>query len=126
MDNACKAFRLRALMTLGIYAITMVVSLLIIEKLPIHQWKFAVAVLPAIPALYFVRVFLQFLGSRDELQRQIMLHALAFAFTGTAILTLTFGFLQNVGLPTPNWVWVWPLMGMLWMVGGALATRKYQ
>ena len=126
MDAACKLYRLRALGTLGLYAVVMAISLLVIEKLPLHQWKFAVAVLPIIPALYFVRVFLQFLGTRDELQKQIMLHALAFAFAGTAILTLTFGFLQNVGLPTPNWVSVWPLMGTLWMIGGALAKRKYR
>ncbi|HUV96703.1 MAG TPA: hypothetical protein VMV98_04455 [Acidobacteriaceae bacterium] len=67
------------------------------------------------------------LSSCNELQIRIHFESLAFAFVGTVLLTLTFGFLQALaGVPTANWVWVWPLMGTLFLIGKRIAKRKYQ
>ncbi len=63
--------------------------------------------------------------AHPELAR-IHLQAFAFAFAGTAVLSLTYGFLQNAGFPDANWAWVWPLMGTLWIIGKLIAKRKYQ
>ncbi len=126
MDSSCKQFRKQGLLAMMAYALVVAASVYCIEKLPLHGWKYLVAVAPIVPALMFVRTILRFLASRDEMQMRIHLQAFAFAFAGTAILTLTYGFLQNAGLPNLNWVWVWPLMGTLWMIGAAMGTRKYR
>jgi hypothetical protein len=126
MDASCKQFRTRGLLALAAYSVVVFASIYCLEKLPLHGWKYLVAVAPVFPALGFVWTLLRFLDTRDELQVRIHLLGFAFAFAGTAILTLTYGFLENAGLPHLNWIWVWPLMGTLWMIGAALATRKYR
>jgi hypothetical protein len=126
MNESCKIYRREGLTALALYSVTVAASVYTIEKFPLHGWKIPVAILPILPALLFVRAVLGFLQRADELQSRIHLQALAFAFAGTAILTLTYGFLENVGLPQLNWVWVWPIMGTLWAVGAAMARKKYQ
>ncbi len=70
-----------------------------------------------------VRMF----SSGNELQIRLHFESLAFAFVGTVLLTLTLGFLQALaGVPTANWVWAWPLMGTLLIIGKVVAKRKYR
>lgn len=111
---------------IGLYALVLVLSVGSIEKFHLGWWKIPVALLPVVPCLLIVRAMLSFFSKCDEMQVRIHLQSLAFAFAGTAVLTLTYGFLQNVGFPDVNWVWVWPLMGVLWIVGQGIAKRRYQ
>jgi len=62
----------------------------------------------------------------DELQRKIVLDALAIAFGASALAVLTYGFLENVGLPHVNWMWVWPVMAAFWILGSWVAKRRYR
>lgn len=67
------------------------------------------------------------IGRLDEMQRRIHLEALALAFAGTGILATTYGFLVSAGLPDIDWGTVlWPSMVLLWVVGLALAGRRYR
>ena len=61
----------------------------------------------------------------DERERTIALESLAFAFGATALLNFGYGFLQAAGAPNISWFMVWPLMGVLWILGGQLAKRRY-
>ena len=126
MNESCKRYRKQSLLALGIYAVVLVASIEAISKFNLGWWRIPIAITPVLPCLLVVRAMLGFFSRCDELQIRIHLQSLAFAFACTAILTLTYGFLQNVGFPSVNWVWVWPLMGSLWMVGQLLAKRKYQ
>jgi len=63
----------------------------------------------------------------DEMQRRIQLEAMAVAFAGTAILGSTYGFLIKAGLPEIDWGgWIWPVMVVLWVIGLAIASRRYR
>ena len=61
----------------------------------------------------------------DELQRQVQLGALGVTVLATALLTLTYGFLENVGAPHINVIWVWPVMGAIWGISSCIAGRYY-
>ena len=126
MNESCKLYRKQSLLALALYAGVLVLSLEIISRFHVGWWRIPIAITPVLPCLLFVRAFVSLMDSFDELQKRIALQALAFAFAGTAVLTLTYGFLQNVGLPNVNWVWIWPLMGTLFMLGKLLATRQYR
>ena len=93
---------------------------------PPAPWKYGIAVLPMVPMLFVLVVVLRYFRGIDELQRKIQLEALAFAFTVTVGLTLSYGFLQNAGLPQLSCIWVGAAMGLLWAVGEALARRRYR
>jgi len=126
MNESCKLYRQRALLALALYAVVLVLSLSSIAKFHLGWWRIPVAIAPVLPCLLFVRAFVAMMDHYDELQKRIALQALAFAFAGTAVLTLTYGFLENVGLPPANWVWIWPLMGTLFLIGKMMATRQYR
>ena len=82
--------------------------------------------LPVLPALGIPLAVVRFCQAMDELQLRMQLESLAFGFAATAIVTFTYGFLQNAGLPEVSWVWVWPVMAVCWMVGQVAARWRYR
>lgn len=90
------------------------------------NWQIPVAILPMLPMGLAAWAILRQIRRLDELQRRQQLEALAFAFAGTAMLTFTYGFLEGVGLPKLSMFYVWPLMAVLWSLGGLIAQRRYR
>jgi|ERR1035437_4729181 hypothetical protein len=127
MDKICKMYRKQALLGFFVYAVVAFAAMWAVGKYPLGQWRIPVALTPIVPALFIARSMVRMISSCDELQIRIHFESLAFAFVGTALLTLTFGFLQGLaGIPTANWIWVWPLMGTLFFIGKRIAKRKYR
>jgi hypothetical protein len=91
-----------------------------------RPWRDLVALSPMLPAAAMAWVILRELRRMDELQRRIQLEALGFSFAGTAILTFSYGFLEGLGYPKLSMFTVWPILAVLWVVGLALARRRYQ
>jgi hypothetical protein len=119
-------YALAMLISLALYTVALVVSLTWLKAGVEGPWKYAIAVLPVLPALRVPFAVVRYCQAMDELQRRIQLESLAFAFAAAAIATFTYGFLQNAGLLDVSWVWVWPVMGMCWLVGGLVARRRYR
>ena len=69
---------------------------------------------------------MRFFRGLDELQRRIQLEAVAFSFLATCLITLTWAFQQNAGLPRFDVSWVAPLLIALWGIGVGIAKRRYQ
>jgi hypothetical protein len=113
-------------LSLALYSIVLVISLSWLKAGVEGPLKFAIAVMPVMPALGVSLAVVRLLESMDELQRRIQLESLAFGFAAAAVATFTYGFLQNAGLPEVNWVWVWPVMAVSWIVGVLLARRRYR
>ncbi len=88
-------------------------------------WRVPAAVLPVLPMVPAVYIFLRYLNAIDELQQKIQLNAIGFSASLTGLLTLAVGFLENAGLPRPPWTFVFPLMVALWSVGVIWFTRRY-
>lgn len=125
MDSTCGKNRGHLLGAVIIYAVVGAGSGMAALYLR-SPWKYVLAALPVLPAMWFASLFARHIGEMDELQRRIQLESLAFAFSAGIILTLGYGFLQLAGLPIPNWVWVWPLMGICWLIGKFVAQRRYR
>ncbi len=106
------------------YVIVLPMSILLVQAHPNSIWRFPIALAPMAPAVFIVAAVVRHLRRLDETQQRIQTEALAFGFVGTAVLTFSYGFLENVGLPHLNWIFVWPIMGILWLVGLVLATRR--
>ena len=123
---AARRYTLGILTATILYAITLFISITLLKHNPLAPQRYLIAILPVLPALWIPAVVLRFFRELDELQRRIQLEGLAFGFTATAVLTLAYGFLQNAGLPQINWVWVWPVMGVCWSIGLAIAHWRYR
>jgi hypothetical protein len=127
MEAVCKVYRKQALLGFAAYTVLALVATWVVKNFSLGEWRILVALSPIAPALFVARSMVRMLSSCDELQLRIHFESLAFAFVGTALLTLTFGFLQALaGVAIANWVWVWPLMGTLFSIGKLIAKRKYQ
>lgn len=127
MEQICKMYRKQALFGFAVYTAVAFVAMWVAGKYPLGEWRILVALTPIVPALFIARSIVGMLSSCDELQIRIHFESLAFAFVGTALVTLTLGFLQALaGVPTANWIWVWPLMGTLFLIGKLIAKRKYR
>jgi phosphatidylserine synthase len=127
MDKVCKTYQKQAFVGFAAYAAMALLAAWVVGKYPLGEWRIPVALTPIVPALFVARSMVRGFSSCDELQIRIHFESLAFAFVGTALLTLTCGFLQALaGVPIANWVWVWPLMGTLFLIGKLIAKRKYR
>lgn len=127
MDKVCKTYKKQVYVGFAVYAAVALVAAWVVGKYSLGEWRILVALTPIVPALFIARSFVRGFSTCDELQIRIHFESLAFAFVGTALVTLTLGFLQALaGVPIANWVWVWPLMGTLFLIGKLIAKRKYQ
>ena len=88
--------------------------------------RFLFAVLPVFPSAFIMWAIIRFVCSLDEMQRRIHLDGMAFSFLGTCLISLTWGFLQDAGLPRVDVIWVPLLLVLLWAVGLSVARRRYQ
>ena len=97
----------------------------IVDANPDADWRYAVAVLPMIPCGVVLLVWLRLFRRLDELEQRVALESLAFAFGATVLITFGYGFLQTAGLPDINWLFVWPVMGICWILGFCIARRRW-
>ncbi|MGP9767457.1 hypothetical protein ACT3UM_17240 [Halomonas sp. AOP13-D3-9] len=86
----------------------------------------AITLCPVIPAAFMCWAVVRQLRRLDEMQLRIQFEALGFAFAASALLTFSYGFMENIGAPHLPWLWVWPVMGLMWIVGLMIAKNRYQ
>lgn len=109
------------------YVIVLVASLLMLngsDLMPAAQ--VAISLAPVVPCVLVCWAVVRQLRRLDELQLRIQFEALGFAFAASALLTFSYGFLENVGLPKLSLFVVWPLMAVMWMLGLLIASRRYR
>jgi hypothetical protein len=126
LKNESRKYLARILGATLLYTVALILSIRWLQHNPPAPWKYPIAVLPVVPALFIPIAVAHFFRVMDEMQKRIQLEGLAFGFVATAVLTLTCGFLGNAGLAQPNWIWVWPVMGACWALGLAFARRRYR
>ena len=109
-----------------LYSVLLLLSLRWLSAHPVSPWRIPVALAPMLPSLLIVVAVVRYLRRVDELQRQIQLEALGFAFAGTALITFGYGFLEGVGFPRVSAFVVWPIMGALWLLGTLVFGRRFR
>jgi len=89
--------------------------------------RLAVALLPVPPFIWLFVVLIRGVRALDEMMQRITLEALAFSFVGTALVVVTYGYLQRAGfVPQENWSQVWPVMVGLYIIGYLIAWWRYK
>ena len=129
MDNATKRYLREFIYSMIAYVITLSLSLIGLGFFADYQLNAArviVALAPVVPIIFMILSFLKYLNNIDELQQRIQLLAIGFAAGATSLLTFSYGFLENVGFPPISLLWVFPVMILLWGLGLAFISRRYQ
>jgi c-di-AMP phosphodiesterase-like protein len=120
-----KLYARATLLWMTVYAVILALTHSVIAHHSTSPWRYAIAVLPMIPLVFMARATVQHLARLDELHRRIQLNALAMTVLVTALLSLTYGFLEKVGLPHISVLWVWPWMAAIWGVTTLIAKHRY-
>ena len=126
MDANAKRYLREFLSSMAAYTIMVPVSVWLLRGHDHSPARFVFATLPVIPSAFAMWAAIRFFRGLDELQRRIQFEGMAFSFLGTCLISLTWGFLQNAGLPHADVIWVTPLLIMLWGLGLAISSRRYQ
>jgi hypothetical protein len=110
------------------YVIAIVAANSLLPYFPLYRspWAIPISLLPIIPVIFILRGIVKLLLNSDELQQRIQLLAIGFAAGMTGLLTFSYGFLENIGMPRFSAIWVLPLMVVLWGIGLAYFSRRYQ
>lgn len=110
------------------YAVVLLASIFALIYYPDAHFivRTAIALSPVIPAGFMCRAIVRQMRRLDELQLRIQFEALGFAFAASALLTFSYGFMENIGAPHLPWLWVWTVMGLMWIVGLMIAKKRYQ
>jgi len=96
------------------------------------QLKGILALVPLIPGLLYVRTCVRFIRGLDELQRGVQLEAFLFAAIGTVIVGAAVSTLNSYGVQLGEMSHglgmgaTVMVMFTLWLVGGAIANRRFK
>ncbi len=90
------------------------------------SWKYAVALIPVVPAGLVIWLFMRALSRLDEVNKRIQVQALGFSMAATALTTFGYGFLEGVGWPPLNGTFILPLMALLWGMGMVVLALRYR
>ena len=89
-------------------------------------WRYVVALLPLIPGLFLAFGVVRVTSKIDEMERRILLEAVAFSFIFTLILLLSFGLLGLVGMPQPSPIIILAIMCFLLLIGKFWGNWRYR
>lgn len=87
--------------------------------------KVAVAIAPAVPVAFVFLAVLRYFAATDEFQRRLMVESLAIAGGITALLAVTYGFLENAGLPYLSAWWTYTTFMAAWLIARLFVSRTY-
>ncbi|WP_336175354.1 hypothetical protein [Acinetobacter ursingii] len=116
---------LELVLAITFYVVILIISLKALTHIENQSLKVLVSLLPVLPVILVMWVIIRQFIRFDELQRKIQLQALAISFLGTAFLTFSYGFLENIGFPKLTMFIVWPMMGTFWSMSTIIGSWYY-
>jgi hypothetical protein len=87
---------------------------------------YLIALLPVVPIVFVLVAVVRYLRASDEFTRIVQLEALAASAGITALLAVTYGFLQGVGFPKPSAWWTYLVVMVAWGVASPIVARRYR
>jgi len=126
MDAPTKRYMREFFITMTVYVLTIVGTSMAVEQMGDSLWRIPLMLIPVIPVVFLLIVFLRYLRAIDELQKQIQLYAIGLAAGATGLITFTYGFLENAGFPHLSPFYIFPMMIILWGISLSYYSRRFQ
>lgn len=90
-----------------------------------NPWRYLLALLPVVPAVWMVRAVVRHVRRVDDYQRGLLLQGLVVGFAVAMIASLTVGFLGVAGLALPAAGWIIYGAGMMgWALASAFTSKS--
>ena len=113
------------LVPLILYIGALVISVNYLDSIS-SNWKFAIALLLVVPALWIALGVIKAINQLDELEQKIMFEGAAFSLLTTTLGLMVFGFLKQVGVEQPSFPYIVLFMMFMWLIGKLRGNRKYR
>jgi hypothetical protein len=85
-----------------------------------------IALAPLVPIAFLIPAVARFLTDTDELERRLVTESFAIGAGVTAILSVTYGFLENAGFAHLSAWWTWSVVMGASAVARIALNRRYQ
>ena len=109
------------------YVITLIVSISILKSYEFPRlWQIVISIVPALPVFFVIVSLMRMIIDSDELQQRVQLLAISLSAALTGLITFSYGFLENVGFPKFPTFLVFPILIMIWGIGLAFFSKRYQ
>lgn len=126
MKPAAKKYRRDTIISFSLYGVILFsVNTYLIANGAEGWLPVLLALMPILPILYFARSVIIFSRTWDELQRQIAFEATVIAFFIVGIGSFTYGFLEGIGFPALDTVWIMPMLIAVQGAAMFLVRGKY-
>lgn len=125
-DAAKRLYQIRFWLGIAAYAAVVLTSTYALNNGLTGAWRIAVALAPLVPIAVVFASFIEMMQRIDELERQIHLEALAIAAGVTAMLAVTYGFLEVAHLPRPSAWCTYAVVMIAWWAATPFVSRKYR
>lgn len=119
-------FRRRMVLSGVLFFIVFYGALYLLEQDFEQSAKVILALLPTLPAIYFVTSVGSAISSLDEFQRRIQLEAIAIGFALSMVVIMGYAMLGLAGVEQVSWFIVLVIMTAGWLVGKIWTLWKYR
>lgn len=124
-DIAKRAYTVRFWIAMATYVVTIWPISSAVEYAT-GPWKIVLALTPLVPIAAILIFAIQRFMAIDELERQIQIEAMAIAAAITALLSITYGFLEIAHLPRPSAWFTYGLVMFSWALATPFVARRYK
>ncbi len=114
------------LIPLVLYIGLLTLSMTWLERVPDSGRRYAIALIPMLPAVWIAVGIIRAMRKLDELARGILYEGLAIAALLTFFVCAGLGLLEIAGLPKLNSIYIALVMVLAWLVGKLLISRRYE
>ncbi|MBV8153837.1 MAG: hypothetical protein JO192_09330 [Candidatus Eremiobacteraeota bacterium] len=108
------------------YVIVLFASVETLKHLSAGPLHYVVALLPLVPVALLVPIVVRYLRETDEFERRLQTESLAIAGGVTAMVAVTYGFLEVGGMPHPSAWWTWCVLTISWAIARPIVGRYYR
>ncbi|HET9028540.1 MAG TPA: hypothetical protein VFN49_00025 [Candidatus Aquilonibacter sp.] len=89
-------------------------------------WEVVIALAPVVPVLLVFVAGLRLYAGTDEFNKRLMVESLAIAGVITALVAVTYGFMEGDIVPRPSAWWTWVLFMGSWLLSSFVLRLRYR
>src|ERR1700733_3749529 len=112
---------------IGAYVAVLYGSIATVNALhPAGALRYLLSLAPVVPVALILPTIVRYFLATDDYERRVITESLAIAAAITALLAVTYGFLEAAGLPRPAAGITWFVLMGSWSVARFVVARHYQ
>lgn len=124
---AARRYRIQITVAMAAYVAILFTVMWALGRFELHGiLRYAVTLAPLVPIAFLVPAVARYFRESDELERRIVAESFAIGAGVTAILSVTYGFLENTGLPHLSAWWTWTVVMGASVIARLALNRRYQ